>query len=174
MQLRANWQGVELMAMIDPAPVGVPVKTGLAKAGVLPKEVSDDVTTFEAIVVPVSVPAGAITTAVVCAVTRPLPLVVSTGMAVDDPTEPGPELTVARVAAAAPGPVAVTSPVSAEIADDAAQLVFPTTEPETIKQSRLVPPETGVDPIVISLKPLGNGYDVPLMIKVKPSGGAPP
>ena len=92
---------------------------GLTNAGALPNDVSDDAVTPLASVAPVSVPAGAMTAAVVCAVTRPLPFVVRTGMAVDDPTEPGPELTVASVVAVAPGPVPVTSPVSDVIAPPA-------------------------------------------------------
>lgn len=79
----------------------------------VPTEVSDDDTTFDASVVPVSVPAGATTTTVPAAVIRPFAFTVNVGIAVDDPYDPTLEFTVARVAAAEPGPVAVTSPVSA-------------------------------------------------------------
>ena len=104
-----SWPVIVLLpsASVKPDPVAPPVN--------VPVLVKDDASTLEASVAPVSVPAGATTAAVVCAVTRPLPVVVKTGMAVDEPTEPGLPLTVARVATAEPGPVAVTSPVSAEI-----------------------------------------------------------
>ena len=65
-------------------------------------------TTVALRVVPVRVPAGAITTLVPAAVIRPLPLTVKLGIAVLDPNEPVFEFTVARVVAL---PVEVTSPV---------------------------------------------------------------
>ena len=77
-----------------------------------PTEVNDDPVTPAASVVPVNVPAGAITAAVLCAVTNPLPFVVSTGIAVDDPTEPEPLLTVAKVPVIAVVPLPDISPDS--------------------------------------------------------------
>ena len=71
-------------------------------------DVNDDPVTPDANVVPVNVPAGAITDAVLCAVTSPFAFVVNTGIAVDDPTDPEPLLTVANVVAL---PALVTSPV---------------------------------------------------------------
>ncbi len=65
----------------------------------VPTDVNDEVTTFEASVVPVRVPAGAMTTAVDAAVIKPLPLTVNTGIAVEDPNEPTFEFTVASVVA---------------------------------------------------------------------------
>ena len=50
--------------------------------------------------------------AVVWEVTSPLPLVVNTGIALDEPIDPGPLLTVANVVTNDPAEV-VTSPVSA-------------------------------------------------------------
>lgn len=73
-------------------------------------------TTFEARVVPVSVPAGAITTFDEAAVIKPLALTVNVGIDVDEPNVPTLELTVAKVIATEPGPVAVASPVKAVIA----------------------------------------------------------
>ena len=83
----------------------------------VPTEVSDEETTFDASVVPVNVPAGAITTLVEAAVIKPLPFTVNDGIAVELPNAPVLLFTVASVAATEPGPVAVTSPVNAVIAD---------------------------------------------------------
>lgn len=68
----------------------------------VPTLVSDDVTTFAAKVVPVSVPAGAITTFVEAAVTKPFPFTVNDGIAVEEPKLPTFEFTVASVAARVP------------------------------------------------------------------------
>ena len=87
----------------------VPIFRGADK---VPNDVRDEVTTFEANAVPVSVPAGAMTGVVVAAVAKPLPLSVMTGIAVDEPIAPVLELTVARVRARDPA-VFVTSPVCA-------------------------------------------------------------
>src|SRR2546425_214418 len=61
------------------------------------RDVSDDEVTPDARVLPVSVPAGAMTALVPAAVIRPLPLTVKFGMAVEEPKLPVFELTVARV-----------------------------------------------------------------------------
>ena len=76
----------------------------------VPTLVRDDVTTVALSVVPVSVPAGAMTAAVDAAVMRPLPLTVKVGMAVDDPKEPTLLFTVARVVVMAVVPEPVMSP----------------------------------------------------------------
>src|ERR1035437_8912924 len=78
----------------------------------VPRDVNDEPTTFEASAVPVSVPAGAITTAVPATVMRPLPFTVNVGIAVDEPNEPTFPLTVARVVESEPA-VVVMSPESA-------------------------------------------------------------
>ena len=80
---------------------------------IVPSDVSDEVTTFDASVVPVSVPAGATTAFVPAAVINPLPFTVKFGIALEDPHDPVFVLTVASVAAADPGPAAVISPVRA-------------------------------------------------------------
>jgi hypothetical protein len=80
---------------------------------IVPTDVRDEDTTFEASVVPVKVPAGATTALVLAAVIRPLAFTVKEGMAVDEPNDPMFELTEARVSVAEPGPVAVPSPVNA-------------------------------------------------------------
>jgi hypothetical protein len=79
---------------------------------IVPTDVSEELTTVELSVVPVRVPAGAITALPVTEVTRPLALIVIVGMLVDDPVVPA-EATVARVNVAEPGPEAVASPVRA-------------------------------------------------------------
>ncbi len=79
---------------------------------ITPKEVKDEVTTLEASVVPVSVPAGAMTTLPLAAVIRPFALTVNVGIEVEDPKDPTFPFTVANVVARAPAEV-VMSPVSA-------------------------------------------------------------
>ncbi len=81
---------------------------------IVPTDVNDDDTTFDARVVPVNVPAGAITTDVPAAVINPLPLTVKFGIAVDDPKDPTFPLTVANVRPVAPDDerVPVASPVN--------------------------------------------------------------
>ena len=74
---------------------------------IVPRLVSEEAVTPEASVAPDSVPAGAMTGAVVMLVVKPLALMVMTGIAVLDPVEPA-EATVASVVAL---PTEVTSPV---------------------------------------------------------------
>lgn len=76
-----------------------------------PTLVRDDAVTPEASVAPVSVPAGAITAAVVMPVTKPLLLNVTTGIAVEEPVV-APVATVASVVAKNPAVVEM-SPVNA-------------------------------------------------------------
>jgi hypothetical protein len=78
----------------------------------VPTDVSEEVTTVEFNVVPVNVPAGAMTTLPLAAVMRPLALTVNVGMEVEEPNVPTFPLTVARVVARAPADV-VMSPVNA-------------------------------------------------------------
>lgn len=54
----------------------------------VPTDVSDEETTLAASVVPVRVPAGAMTAAVLAAVKRPFASKVRTGIAVEDPADP--------------------------------------------------------------------------------------
>lgn len=100
--------------MPDPKAPEVTSEAGTAPAERVPTEVREELKTFAAKVAPVSVPAGAITAAVVMPVVRPLALIVMTGIAVEDPVVPA-EATVAKVAATEPEPEAVTSPVRAVI-----------------------------------------------------------
>jgi len=93
----------------SPVAVSDPVTV---RPAIVPRPVSDDETTFDASVVPVNVPAGAITTFPPAAVSKPFALTVKFGIDVDDPNEPTFEFTVARVVARAPDAV-VISPVSA-------------------------------------------------------------
>lgn len=83
---------------------------------IVPTEVNEEETTFEASVVPDNVPAGATTTLVEAAVINPFAFTVKEGIAVEDPNEPVFEFTVANVKAALPGPAAVPSPVKAVMA----------------------------------------------------------
>ena len=80
------------------------------RLAIVPKLVSDDAVTPEASVLPVKVPAGATTTAVVMLVVKPLTLMVITGIAVLDPVAPA-VATVANV------PAAVTFPVPSKLGD---------------------------------------------------------
>jgi hypothetical protein len=89
---------------------------------IVPTAVSEEVTTLEARVVPVRVPAGAMTALVLAAVIKPLALTVKLGIAVEEPKLPMLLLTVAKVRVAAPGPVAVASPVRDVIAEPAPAL----------------------------------------------------
>jgi hypothetical protein len=66
---------------------------------IVPTEVKEEVTTLDARVVPVKVPAGATTAAAEIAVIRPLPLTVTIGIAVEEPKDPVFEFTVLRVTA---------------------------------------------------------------------------
>ena len=90
-------------------PVQVPVV-------IVPTLVNEEETTLELSVVPERVPAGATTAFPLAAVIKPFALTVNEGIEVEEPKLPMFELTVARVAAAAPGPEAVTSPVREVIA----------------------------------------------------------
>ena len=79
----------------------------------VPTLVRDEVTTVGLRMDPLSVPAGAITTAVLAAVRRPFESTVKVGIAVELPYEFAETVVLARVATAEPGPEAVTSPVRA-------------------------------------------------------------
>jgi hypothetical protein len=88
-------------------------------AVIVPTDVRDEPVTPLAKVAPDKVPAGAMTTAVEIEVVKPLALMVTTGIAVEDPVVPA-VATVARVATLDPVPAgAVTSPVSAVIPGEA-------------------------------------------------------
>jgi hypothetical protein len=76
----------------------------------VPSEVSEDAVTPDASVLPESVPAGATTAAVLIEVVSPFALIVTIGIAVLLPVEPG-VATVARV------PAAVTLPVPSKLGD---------------------------------------------------------
>ena len=90
----------DLFAMsVDPDGVVEIVPAVTTRLVIVPKLVSDDAVTPEASVLPVKVPAGAITTAVVMLVVKPLVLIVTTGMAVLEPVTPA-VATVAKVPAA--------------------------------------------------------------------------
>ena len=69
------------------------------RLAIVPRLVNDEPVTPAASVLPDSVPAGAITTAVVMLVVKPLTLMVITGIAVLDPVVPA-VATVAKVPAA--------------------------------------------------------------------------
>lgn len=97
------WEAVKPLKLIVPLalrPARVPTDVKLLDTTVLLR------------VVPESVPAGAITALPEAEVTSPLLLKVKVGMEVEEPTV-APVATVASVAAADPGPEAVTSPVRA-------------------------------------------------------------
>jgi hypothetical protein len=79
---------------------------------IVPTDVSEELITVEFKTVPLNVPAGATTTLPEAAVTKPFPFTVKDGIDVEEPKDPVLEFTVAKVAAAIPGPEAVTSPVS--------------------------------------------------------------
>lgn len=91
---------------------GVPeiVPAVTTKLAIVPRLVSEDAVTPEAKVAPESVPAGAMTAAVVMLVVRPLALIVTTGMAVLLPVVPA-VATVANV------PAAVTFPEPSKVGD---------------------------------------------------------
>ena len=93
--------------VMSPVAVNEPVTTS---PEMVPRLVREELTTFEASVVPVSVPAGAITALPPAAVIKPLPLTVKFGIDVDDPKLPVLVFTVARVVAQEDD---VISPVSA-------------------------------------------------------------
>ena len=92
----------------DGVPEIVPAVT--ARLAIVPSEVSDDAVTPDASVAPVSVLAGAITTAVVIEVVRPFALIVTIGIAVLPPDVPA-------VATIASVPAAVTLPVPSKLGD---------------------------------------------------------
>ena len=90
----------DLLAMsVDPDGVVEIVPAVTTRLANVPRLVSDEAVTPEASVLPVKVPAGAITTAVVMLVVKPLVLIVTTGMAVLEPVTPA-VATVAKVPAA--------------------------------------------------------------------------
>ena len=116
----------------------------------MPKEVRDELTTVEFNVVPERVPAGATTALPLAAVINPLALTVKEGMEVEEPKLPTFPLTVANVATAEPGPVAVTSPVKAVIA-----------LPETLARATSIPAnapaivaEVGVKLVYVAVSPI--------------------
>ena len=92
--------------------LGVPeiVPAVTTKLPIVPSEVSEDAVTPDANVAPVSVLAGAITTAVVIEVVRPFALIVTTGIAVDPPDVPA-------VATVASVPAAVTLAVPSKLGE---------------------------------------------------------
>ena len=77
---------------------------------IVPSEVSDEAVTPAARVFPLSVPAGAMTAAVVIEVVRPFALMVMIGIAVLPPVDPG-------VATVASVPAAVTFPVPSKLGE---------------------------------------------------------
>ena len=78
-----------LLAMsVDAVGVVVIVPAVAVRFAIVPSEVSEDAVTPDANVAPVSVLAGAITTAVVIEVVRPFALIVTTGIAVLPPDVP--------------------------------------------------------------------------------------
>ena len=101
---------------------------------------------------PMVMPTEAVDTLVI----SPLPLTVMMGTTAPDPKVPVVALTVAKVSAAGPGPVAVPSPVS-EVMADRVQACCPTTLPETNRQLEVVPPTTGVTPMVMLASEPGKG-----------------
>ena len=77
---------------------------------IVPSEVSEEAVTPAASVLPLSVPAGAITAAVLIEVVRPLALIVTIGIAVELPVVPA-------VATVASVPAAVTLPVPSKLGE---------------------------------------------------------
>jgi hypothetical protein len=108
--------------------------------------VSDEFTTVPFNVVPLNVPAGAMMEFEPALVIKPLALTVKFGIDVEEPKGPVVELTVANVIGTVPGPVAVASPVNAEIPPGHA--CAPRTAPLMNKQKAFVPLNTGVVPTV--------------------------
>jgi len=100
-----------LLAMSVDA-LGVPeiVPAVAVRFAIVPSEVSEDAVTPDASVLPVNVPAGAITAAVVIEVVRPFALIVTTGIAVEPPV-------VHAVATVASVPAAVTFPLPSKLGD---------------------------------------------------------
>lgn len=98
----------DLFAMsVDPDGVVEIVPAVTTRLAIVPRLVSDEAVTPEASVLPDNVPAGAMTTAVVMLVVKPLAFMVITGIAVLDPVVPA----VATVASVVAFPTDVTSPV---------------------------------------------------------------
>lgn len=98
------------MQFVNTPEVGVP-SNGVTKLGEEPRDFKDEAVTLEASVVPVTVPAGAITAFPAASVINPLALTVKFGIDVDDPNDPTFVLTVARVALIAVAPEPLTSPL---------------------------------------------------------------
>ena len=92
---------------VDPDGVVEIVPAVTTRLAIVPRLVSDEAVTPEASVLPDNVPAGAMTTAVVMLVVKPLAFMVITGIAVLDPVVPA----VATVASVVAFPTDVTSPV---------------------------------------------------------------
>lgn len=95
---------------VDALGVVVIVPAVAVRLAIVPSEVSDDAVTPEANVFPVSVPAGAMTAAVVIEVVKPLALIVTTGIAVEPPDVPA-------LATEASVPAAVTLPLPSKLGD---------------------------------------------------------
>src|ERR1022692_564314 len=106
-----TFPAVKLAAV--PVTLVITPEAGVPSAIPVRKLVNDEAGTPDAKVDPLNVPAGATTAAVVIPVVSPLALIVTTGIAVEEPVVPA-VATVARVVATAPADV-VMSPVSAGI-----------------------------------------------------------
>ena len=105
------------------------------KLAIVPRLVNDEPVTPAASVLPVSVPAGAITAAVVMLVVKPLALIVTTGIAVLEPVTPA----VATVAKVVAFPTEVTSPVRLALV-----VTLPAVRPEAVPVTFVIIPEAGV------------------------------
>lgn len=143
----------------------------------VPTLVNDDVTTVELSVVPLSVPAGATTAAVVIPVVNPFALIVTTGMAVELPVVPA-VATDASVAADEPGPVAVTSPVSA-VMPAAANAPVPMTPPgpdDVIAEPPPMASEVEVATPKVGVTKIGDvvAVSAPLPLRLAPNAVAMP
>lgn len=95
---------------VEPVGVVAIVPAVAVKFAIVPNEVSEDAVTPDASVFPVSVPAGAITAAVLIEVVNPLALIVTIGIAVELPVVPA-------VATVASVPAAVTLLVPSKLGD---------------------------------------------------------
>jgi len=116
---------VEVVVPVPPLATAIVVPVQVPEV-IVPTEVKEELTTVLFKVVPERVPAGAITAAVEIAVTRPLPLTVTTGIAVELPKVPTLLLTVASVVTF-DDPVLVTSPVIAAFV-----VTVPAVNPEAV------------------------------------------
>ena len=105
------------------------------RLAIVPRLVSDEPVTPAAKVLPDSVPAGAMTAAVVMLVVKPLAFIVTTGIAVLEPVTPA----VATVAKVVAFPTEVTSPVKLALV-----VTFPAVRPEAVPVTLVIIPEAGV------------------------------